>query len=456
MFIRGGRTQTRIKANHPQPQLLPSVQIGWVGRYRHRMTAVVVVVVVVMMMIVLVVSIRNISSSFMGTQQQQMKSSIQKYEKEYYYCPEDLSIGACSRWETDAKHWIFVNTNDDDDDDCTTIPQSQKAVAAAAAAAAGRTNQNPSTNQERIYKLTKGSSSPRGLLGSSGAGGGGGPTTMKDTTTIFSMVFYGSSHMRELHLAMIRLVRGLQYMEELEPNVTNVGSGTKLALNPLWKHCDPGKTGWSDAKYGVDMKSCGVPGKRLVPELGENIAIGFKTFIHTPEADDIFVTWLQQQQDVVHVRHPKVLIADVGVWGPRGTKMSTTLNYTLSLQEEIDEYLTWLRMTFPTTHIVFIVGGSEQPSRVTNAVLVALQLLSDRDPTKQVHLFRKDWIMKHKLPEMECQHGCKGPVLVLMATILLDWLETTFTSSRNNNNLPSPPPVPQKKSNQKCSVRSRN
>lgn len=363
-----GRAKTNKK--------LPSARMGLFCR--NLSTAFVAIVIVLF---------RKSMGSQLGATSVEERSQMRSVHED---CPE-ISIGECSRWETDTQNWIFVST-----DNCT--PPSLPAAAATT---------NPA-NEEKIYKMPKGPSIPRGL-----------DDVCKNAT---SVVFYGSSHMRELHLAFVRLKRGLQYLDELEMNLTNVGSGTRLALNPLWAQCDPGKTGWSDAKYGVDMKACGLPGKRLVPELGENIAIGFKTFIHTPEADHIFVNWLQD----VGLRYPKVLIADVGVWGARGNKISANLKYTLSLQDEIDDYLKWLRTTFPTTNIVFIAGAAEQHHKVTDPVLAALQSLSDRDPN--VHLLRKDLIMARKLPQMECQHGCKGPVLVLLATVLLDWLETLTNS----------------------------
>ena len=263
-----------------------------------------------------------------------------------------------------------------------------------------------SMHQEVIYIIPNGPSIVRGL-----------DTISKNKTSI---VFYGSSHIRELHLAFVRLKRGLHYMDNLETNLTNVPSGMGKAVNPLWQVCDPFQSGWRDGNYGVDLDACGLPGKRLVPELGKNIAIGFKTFLHTPAADQVFVDWLQD----VDLRHPQVLIADVGIWGTRGHKTTETLNYILTPEEEIQYYINWLCETFPTTKLVLVLGGSDPKI----AVNVERELLLLARQNQNVHLLRKDIVMKQKPNLLECEHGCKGPVLAVLAMILLDWLQVAMDS----------------------------
>jgi len=310
--------------------------------------------------------------NFLSSHSQQETKANEKESRlriEESQCPK-LSIGECSRWTSNGQEkivnsWLFNST------DC-----------------------GQSHNDEIIYVIPEGPSVKREL--NHGA---------RNNAT--SIVFYGSSHIRELHHAFVRLKRGLHYLDQLESNLTILRSG--VPTNQLL--CDPRKTGFVDGKYGVDLENCGLPGKRVVPELGENVAIGFKTFLHTPEADQIFADWLQ----AVDLRHPQVLIADVGIWGARGARRTTSLNYSLSLEEEIDYYLFWLRETFPETKLVLIVSTSDGPLHSK------LNQFSEHDPA--VFLLRKDIVMKGMLPRMACGHGCKGPVLVLLATVLLDWLE---------------------------------
>ena len=150
------------------------------------------------------------------------------------HCPI-MDIRTCSRWKeaqemstaNEPNNWIFNNT------DCET---------------------EEAKHQEDIYIVPKRPSIARGL-----------DKISKNKTSI---VFYGSSHIRELHLAFVRLKRGLHYMDDLEANLTNVPSGLGKAVNSLWQLCDPFQSSWRDGKYGVDLDSCGLPGKRLVPELG--------------------------------------------------------------------------------------------------------------------------------------------------------------------------------------------
>jgi hypothetical protein len=293
-------------------------------------------------------------------------------------CPI-IPIQGCSLWESNRNDWVFKNK------DC-------KAAF------------DPEHKEETIYSIPKsGPPIPKGL-----------DEVSRNKTSI---VFYGSSHIRELHLAFIRLKRGLHYLDELEDNVTKISGGELLNLNPRVDICDPNKAGWKGSKYGLDFYNCGLPKKRLVPELGEHIAVGFKTFLHTPEADQIFLDWLEE----VELRHPDVLIADVGIWGPRGTKTTESLRYDMTLTDEIDYYIHWLRDSFPNTKLVLVKGGSDRSLQgCEKQVNMELHELFQRDP--DVYLLRKDLVMKRMPPDMECLHGCKGPVLTLLATILMDWL----------------------------------
>ena len=333
-------------------------------------------------------------------------------------CPNLLTIHGCSRWESNQTDWIFHNIND-----C----QEEEDVAAWGES----TEEHNKENKEgggTIYTIPKSGPPPITIL-SRGLDDDDVSSKSKNnsTTTTTSIVFYGSSHIRELHLAMIRLKRGLHYLDELEDNVTKISGGELLQLNPRVDICDPGHQGWKGSKYGLDLYNCGLPKKRLVPELGPHIAIGFKTFLHTPDADQLFLEWLED--DDVNLRHPDVLIADVGIWGPRGDKTTDTLQYVMTLTEEIDYYLHWLRDSFPNTLLVLVLGPSDGSLRYCEKqVHMALQKLEKRDPG--VFLLRKDFVVKRMPPDMECMHGCKGPVLTLLATIVMDGLGLVTAASQ--------------------------
>lgn len=85
------------------------------------------------------------------------------------------------------------------------------------------------------------------------------------------------------------------------------------------------------------------------------MVVGFKTFLHTPVTDQLFVDFLEHNSTTKDIRYPQVMIADMGVWGPRGNRVHAALNFTLTLDEEIDHNLSWLRTTFPNTMIVFLM-----------------------------------------------------------------------------------------------------
>jgi hypothetical protein len=218
-----------------------------------------------------------------------------------------------------------------------------------------------------------------------------------------SVVFYGSSHVREL----------------LEENVTRVASG-ELVNRAV---CDPYKEGWGNLE-GINMERCGKPGKRLVPELANRVAIGFHTFLHTPDADQIFLDWLK----TVSLRQPDILVIDVGIWGPRGFRVGGSASTVWTIQRELDYYASWIQSSFPTSILVFVMdpsttGGlfySQVESRIRDVVASS---------SGRAVMLRKDLIMKSLPEDMPCAHGCAGPVLVVLANLFLDWLEHSLTNS---------------------------
>jgi hypothetical protein len=233
-------------------------------------------------------------------------------------------------------------------------------------------------------------------------------TFTKNETTI---VFYGSSHLRELYFSLIRLRRAISWQEKLEPVVMQVGSGIPDKIN----HREISGCGGE----GVDIAHCGQPAKRLVPELGRGVAIGFKTYLHTPDAEDLFVEFLGN----VGLRHPSVFVVDVGVWGPRGNHLGGRAQTILQPLEEIQYYLDWIQTTFPSSLVVYVYDNkhsSQEYVRKHAAVILdrMLQIVNDRNGV----VIRKDIVMNGMPESLPCGHGCAGPVMEVVARLFLGWL----------------------------------
>jgi hypothetical protein len=75
-------------------------------------------------------------------------------------------------------------------------------------------------------------------------------------TNGLTVVFYGSSHLREMYFTFVKLARGLSYnsnnVKELGEAVTNVGSGFP-DTDGNRSLCDPNRTGYVQGAYGVDL-----------------------------------------------------------------------------------------------------------------------------------------------------------------------------------------------------------
>jgi len=240
-----------------------------------------------------------------------------------------------------------------------------------------------------------------------------------------TVVLYGSSHIRELYFAFLRLQRGLSFQGHIEPHIRAFSSGDVVVVANPKMSCDPNGTGFHDGYYGVDLESCGLPHKRIIPEFGQQgvpnnsshlAAIGFKTFFHTPDADQIFVKYLDNQG----LRYPNVVITDVGVWGPRGNRMGGSANVEMEPEEELQYNLDWLIHTFPTSKIVVVVEPEVNlPFKETYGRLLEF---GNTAAHENVLLLRKDLVMERRPIWMDCEHGCAGPVMVVVAQLILDWL----------------------------------
>lgn len=254
-----------------------------------------------------------------------------------------------------------------------------------------------------------------------------------------TVVFYGSSHLRELYFSFVRLARGLHYsnMADLGQAVTTVGSGFP-DTDGNRSLCDPERTGYIQGAYGVDLVNCGTPTIRLVPELVEennrsrsntsSVAIGFKTFLHTPDADTRFL----KVMDSYGLRHPDVLLVDVGIWGLRGDKGggvgSADTNTTLTPEQELEYYLSWISDNFASSRVVWIYEPLQHDPHLSQLILSRLEQFITTSTSKsnrvnQQHvLFRKDWLMRNKPKRMPCRHGCGGPLVGIMAMLIRDWM----------------------------------
>ena len=288
------------------------------------------------------------------------------------------------------------------------------------------------------------------------------------TKNATSVVFYGSSHLRELYMELVRLRRGVPFSTSLEETVWFVPSGVNVRQKELQEVCDPKNSGYVSGLFGVDLKHCGPPGKRLVPELGEEtkVAYAFKTFLHTPEADDLLLPFLQDSGGD-SLRHPSVLVVDIGIWGPRGRRVparpgnrthsqegtghpndtdtaareqveDSIYNVTLSPREEVDYYLDWLSSAFPRSHIVYVYDTecgensyilTEIMKRICSSSPSSSGSVSSGNESsfdgahRQSSLIRKDLIRGNRPANMPYGHGGAGPLMEVVARLFLRWLQ---------------------------------
>jgi hypothetical protein len=268
-------------------------------------------------------------------------------------------------------------------------------------------------------------------------------------TSALRVVFYGSSHLRELHNEIVRWHLGVPGDYLLPEVVTKVAS--KSCFGAGCGRCSH-RAGFAGASLpyldGVDLKSCGPPGYRIVEELSSTFAIGFKTYIHTPLAEALFLERLSQ--DGLH--HPDVLVVDCGIWGPRGrtgfneSDGANVYDYALpSSTEEVNYFVSWVHSHFADSLVVWIYGfcelrndnldtstwGYEIQRSILDSVkrsrMLGRSLNSDLLVNKsRIAGFAEHENLRGVVPghpavrplDMRCGHGGHGPALRVLAKII--------------------------------------
>ena len=166
--------------------------------------------------------------------------------------------------------------------------------------------------------------------------------------TSLQVVLYGSSHLRELQNAWVRDKMQLSITSELPLVVTHIPSRSSNASDACFRE--------GNVLDCVDLDACGPPGYRIVDQLSGAVSFGFNGFVHTPLAEALFLERLSRDG----MRHPHVLVLDIGVWGPRanlGHELGLLVyNRTLTVAEEMAYFVEWVHDNFATSLIIWVHG----------------------------------------------------------------------------------------------------
>jgi len=291
------------------------------------------------------------------------------------------------------------------------------------------------------------------------------PTTFPNATRL---VLYGSSYTRELFLEMERLHynistrtvcdnlgwevnRQCQSAEEwndfsstkeyipIQQNGDcmpyyhqhSLGSRSKCSEPPCNSRVHP-----APFYEGVDIEICGPPGFRVIPNTntsGEietknnnddgsatfketphsvtpkgNVAIGFKTYIHTPYSDDLFIERIRS----VGLGTVDVAIVEMGYpWGPRGNRNTpnSSLPINMTTTEEIDYYVDFIHdVAFPDTLVIWIATCGCGRTRNDE---MGIEETWDRVKEKELGIVLDKRYLCHRKPRaLHATHGCFGGV----------------------------------------------
>ena len=109
---------------------------------------------------------------------------------------------------------------------------------------------------------------------------------------------------------------------------------------------------------GIDLNLCGAPGFRESPDM--HLAIGFKTVLHSPGAEELFLRSLAKANLSSSLDIPSIAIVELGTaWGSRGKRQAITEMSlpTLTLKEEIRYYVHWVHAVAFPHRLVFWISS---------------------------------------------------------------------------------------------------
>jgi len=108
---------------------------------------------------------------------------------------------------------------------------------------------------------------------------------------------------------------------------------------------------------------------------------------------------------------------DIGLWGVRGKKLgdSNATNFVMdNKMDELDYYLNWVCTTFSSSSFILFIYETD------NSMLKPLMEVVEKK--NNYFLWRKDRLLKSRPSAMPCAHGCRGPLMEVMAKQFLEFL----------------------------------
>ena len=204
-----------------------------------------------------------------------------------------------------------------------------------------------------------------------------------------------------------------------EKLIHSLGSGDRA--KQYQDSCDPEHMGWLAGRYGVDLAACGAPGfvgRRDFARLGmPSLSCGMKLFLHTPQADELFLDRLASEG----MRQPAAVVAEIGVWGARGTRRSDKLTSTLTEREEIDYFVQLVESRFRKSRIIWVVDHSVVGGPSLDKQII--RYFRERPAVPHVAVMDKYRLLDARPAEMPCRHGCAGPLMRVLALMVMAAVE---------------------------------
>lgn len=178
----------------------------------------------------------------------------------------------------------------------------------------------------------------------------------------------------------------------------------------------------------IDMENNNDDGSTIFKEthrsaLKGKVAIGFKTFIHTPPSDNLFIERIRS----VDLGIVDVAIVEMGYpWGPRGTRNTpnSSLPMNMTRMEEIKYYVDFVHdVAFPNTLVIWIATCGCTGNAKEDGIQFGIDETWDRVKEKELGIvLDKRYLCNQKPRAIHATHGCGGAVLGVLARMIFQLL----------------------------------
>lgn len=233
-----------------------------------------------------------------------------------------------------------------------------------------------------------------------------------------TIIMYGSSHIRMLMFSLVKFLTNKELpkwmfrMDKGGASGKDCPSLKRAGLQPICGH-----TGWQTHQINVCKE-----------QIKFNIFYKFKTFTHTPEEDELFLTLVKNHS--IFKRPDLIILEGSGsLWGPRVRSYTEKQVPGMSFDTQRDYFYKMMKKQFPGVRKIWMTGHAERCRKERSLIKTEankhsfFQVLKDWRDIESYHdngcTFERCRLAVLMPEEVEFAHGAYGVLLDVYSQMIL-------------------------------------